>query len=241
MSDRDKEKTALVTPDGFEMNVMPFRLSNTLTWFERMMDTAFRGLRWKLFVCYLDEVVVFSTSFSEHLDRLRTTFWWLFPAGLQRNHKEYHFEHKKIQVLRQVASPDGVSPDPDEVKAASEFPVPQTTPHLRSFVCPNSYFHRFIRGFATISALLTSLLRKDTPFKLTQDCANDFAKLKQVLTSSPTLRHYDPDTTAELYLQTPAETALEQFSISEVKMNRCNTLLPIQTELSQKKKKLLDD
>lgn len=135
-----------------------------------------------------------------------------------------------------MASPDGVSPDSDEVKAASEFPVPQTTPHLRSFVCPNSYFHRFIRGFATISALLTSLLIKDTPFKLTQDCANDFAKLKQVLTSSPTLRHYDPDTTAELYLQTPAETALEQFSISEVKMNRCNTLLPIQTELSQKKK-----
>lgn len=200
MSESDKEKTAFVTPDGlFEFNVMPFGLSNAPATFERMMDTVLRRLRWKICLCYLDDVVVFSTSFSEHLNRLRTIFSCLLSAGLQLNRKKCHFAHETLRVLGHVVSADGVSPDPDKVKAVSEFPVPQTTRDLRSFVGLSSYFRRFIRGFATIAAPLTNLLGKDTPFKWTQGCANAFSELKRVLTSSPILRHYDPDTAVELH------------------------------------------
>lgn len=76
MSDRGQEEDGICNPpDGlFEFNVMSFGLSNSPATFERMIDTVLRGLRWKICLCYLDDVVVFSISFSEHLNRLETIF-----------------------------------------------------------------------------------------------------------------------------------------------------------------------
>lgn len=71
MAEADKEKTAFTTPDGlYEFNVMPFGLCNAPATFERMMDTVLRGFKWKTCLCYLDDVVIFSSRFSQHLERL---------------------------------------------------------------------------------------------------------------------------------------------------------------------------
>lgn len=65
MADADRPKTAFVTPDGlYEFNVMPFGLCNAPATFERMMDTILRGLKWKICLCYLDDIVVFSPDFD---------------------------------------------------------------------------------------------------------------------------------------------------------------------------------
>lgn len=71
MNEADKEKTAFATPDGlYEFNVMPFGLCNAPATFERMIDNVLRGLKWKTCLCYLDDIVIFSSTFKEHLQRL---------------------------------------------------------------------------------------------------------------------------------------------------------------------------
>lgn len=84
MSESDKQKTAFVTPDGlFEFNVMPFGLCNAPATFERTIDSILRGLKWRTCLCYLDDVIIFSSTFEEHLVRLSEVLSYITNADLQ--------------------------------------------------------------------------------------------------------------------------------------------------------------
>ena len=69
----DKEKTAFSTPKGhFEFNVMPFGLTNAHATFQRLMKCILAGISGELCLAYLDDIIVFSATFEEHLCRLDT-------------------------------------------------------------------------------------------------------------------------------------------------------------------------
>lgn len=192
MDEADKEKTAFATPDGlFEFNVMPFGLCNAPATFERMIDNVLRGLKWKTCLCYLDDIVIFSSTFDEHLHRLDVVLTSLANAGLQINTKKCHFASKSIKVLGHVVSSDGIRPDPDKIKAVVNFPRPVRQKDLRSFLGLASYFRRFIRNFAQIASPLNKLLASATPFTWSGDCEEAFQTLKDALTSGPVLCHFD--------------------------------------------------
>lgn len=203
MHEADKEKTAFATPDGlYEFNVMPFGLCNAPATFERMIDNVLRGLKWKTCLCYLDDIVIFSRTFEEHLLRLDEILTCLSKAGLQLNTKKCKFASKSIKVLGHVVSQDGIRPDPDKINAVLNFPRPQRQKELRSFLGLASYFRRFIRNFATIASPLHKLLTTDAPFVWSSDCETAFEELKQALTSGPVLCHFDG--TAPTILHTDA-------------------------------------
>lgn len=108
MADADRSKTAFVTPDGlYEFNVMPFGLCNAPATFERMMDNVLRGLKWKTCLCYLDDIVVFSSDFDTHLERLKQVLTCLTSAGLQLNLKKCRFAARKLTILGHVVSKEG--------------------------------------------------------------------------------------------------------------------------------------
>ncbi|UYV63130.1 hypothetical protein LAZ67_2003234, partial [Cordylochernes scorpioides] len=72
VEESDREKTAFITPDGlYEFKVMPFGLCNAPATFERMIDNLLKGLKWTICLCYLDDIIVFSDGFEEHLRRLQ--------------------------------------------------------------------------------------------------------------------------------------------------------------------------
>ena len=72
MHPKSKQKTAFATPDGlFEFNVLPFGLSNAPATFQRVMDSVLAGLKWDFCMIYLDDVIIFSQSFEQHLRQLR--------------------------------------------------------------------------------------------------------------------------------------------------------------------------
>lgn len=101
MHEADKEKTAFATPDGlYEFNVMPFGLCNAPATFERMIDTVLRGLKWKTCLCYLDDIVIFSSTFAQHLQRLDEVLTCIANAGLQLNTKKVSFCKQDDQGLR---------------------------------------------------------------------------------------------------------------------------------------------
>ncbi|GFX64772.1 retrovirus-related Pol polyprotein from transposon 297 [Trichonephila clavipes] len=72
IDEADREKTAFITPEGlYEFKVMPFGLCNAPATFERMMDNLLRHFKWTMCLCYLDDIIVFSETFEDHLIRLR--------------------------------------------------------------------------------------------------------------------------------------------------------------------------
>ena len=71
LEEEDKEKTAFTTPHGlFEFNVMPFGLTNAPATFQRLMECVLAGLTTEHSLIYLDDIIVFSATFQEHLSRL---------------------------------------------------------------------------------------------------------------------------------------------------------------------------
>lgn len=196
----DKEKTAFVTPDGlFEFNVMPFGLCNAPATFERFMDTILRGLKWEICMCYLDDIIIYGTTFSEHNQRLGIVLDRIQKAGLVLNSKKCHFAERQAIVLGFLVDKDGIRPDPQKISAVRGFVTPRSLKDLRSFLGLCSYFRRFIKDFAQLSHPLNCLLQKDTPFVWTPECEAAFQQLKFLLTSSPVLRHFNPAAPTELH------------------------------------------
>ncbi|GFY07791.1 retrovirus-related Pol polyprotein from transposon 17.6 [Trichonephila clavipes] len=89
IDEADREKTAFITPEGlYEFKVMPFGLCNAPATFERMMDNLLRNFKWTMCLCYLDDIIVFSETFEDHLIRLRLVLKCLQEAGLKLNSKK---------------------------------------------------------------------------------------------------------------------------------------------------------
>ena len=76
IKESDKEKTTFRTSSGqlYEFNQLPFGLYNAPATFSRLMDCTLAGLAWNVCLYYLDDIIVFSSTWGEHLERLRAVF-----------------------------------------------------------------------------------------------------------------------------------------------------------------------
>lgn len=117
MDPASREKTAFTTHAGlYEFTTMPFRLCNTPGTFQRLMECVLRGLTWQIALIYLDDVLVYSRKFKEHLQHLHLVFDRFREAGLKLKPSKCHFGQTKVNYLGHVITPEGLQPDPAKVK-----------------------------------------------------------------------------------------------------------------------------
>lgn len=107
-----------------------------------------------------------------------------------------------------------MSTNPEKIKAIQDFPCPQSLRESRSFIGLVSYYRRFVKGFSSIAAPITSLTKKNQPFVWGPDQDKAFDTLKTHLVSAPTLAHYNP--TYPTILQTDALFFSWGFVISQL-------------------------
>ena len=87
----------------------------------------------------------------------------------------------------------GLRVDPHKVAAVKDWAVPQDVHQLRSFLGLTNYFRKFLAGYSTIVAPLTSLTKKTEQWKWTE-CQRAFEAVKKLLITAPVLALPDPDT-----------------------------------------------
>ena len=190
VAEESKEKTAFSTPEGhFQFKRMPFGLTNAPATFQRAMNSILNGLNWQDCLVYLDDVIVFASSLPEHNRRLESVLQRLEGAGVKLNASKCHFLQERATILGHVVSRDGVSTDPEKIKAIMEFAVPRDVSTLRAFLGCAGYYRHFVPNFADIAAPLYNLERKETSFQWTKECQDSFDALKYHLTSSPCLAY----------------------------------------------------
>ncbi|UYV66544.1 hypothetical protein LAZ67_4002015 [Cordylochernes scorpioides] len=200
VEESDREKTAFITPDGlYEFKVMPFGLCNAPATFERMIDNLLKGLKWTICLCYLDDIIVFSDGFEEHLRRLQLVLNCLKKAGLCLNSKKCKFGAKTITVLGHEVSENGIRPDQEKIRAVRDFATPRSLKEVRSFLGLSSYYRRFIPNYAHVAQPLNDLLKKDSAFNWNQEEQNAFEALKSALISEPALGHFDYSSPTEIH------------------------------------------
>ena len=115
------DKTSFVTRKGsFRIRVLAFGLSNAPAVFQRLMDLVLAGLTWEICLVFLDNIIVMSETFEQHLERLEMVLTRLRSANLKVKPSKCHFFQEKVKFLGSVVSSAGVEPDPDKLKAVSE-------------------------------------------------------------------------------------------------------------------------
>ncbi len=202
--EKDRHKTAFITPFGlYEYQRMPFGLCNAPATFQRLMQAIMSDLVFQMVLVYLDDVLVYSSTFEGHLVRLETVLQRLREAGLKVKVEKCHFLQSEVKFLGHVVSAQGVSTDPDKVSAVNQWPVPNTLKELRSFLGFCSYYRRFIEGFSKVAGPLHdvvntcvhqgSVAQANKLFKdsWTTECQQAFQHLKEKLTGAPTLGYAD--------------------------------------------------
>ena len=187
ITEQDKAKTAFRTSSGqlFEFNQVPFDLCNAPPTFSRLMDRVLAGLHWETCLFYLDDIIVFSSTWEEHLARLRKVFERLRHAKLNLGAAKCTFATKEVSYLGHRVTEEGLLPDPSLLAAIRDIPPPTTATEVRSFLGLAGYYRRYVKGFAAITAPLHALTRKDAVFHWSEDCQNAFDQLKTLLTTSP--------------------------------------------------------
>ncbi len=149
-------------------------------------------------VVYCDDIAIFSQSedMFVHLQHLEAVLTSLREHQLFAKGSKCEFMHREAEFLVFMVSGEGVRPMPSKIEAVLQIPVPETISHLRSFLGMCNFFRAHLPSFAEVSAPLTDLLKGSKhgqqSLAWTLECEHVFAHLKEMLTTAPLLRHFDP-------------------------------------------------
>ena len=108
------------------------------------MDIAFVGLKDKFILIYLDDLIVYSNSYEEHLQHVRRVFLKCRQFGISLNPKKSQFALREGKLLGHIVSAEGVKIDPVWVEAIQKLSIPRSKKDIQSFLGKINFFRRFI-------------------------------------------------------------------------------------------------
>ncbi|XP_075768997.1 uncharacterized protein LOC142821566 [Pelodiscus sinensis] len=199
-----KEKTTFPTPWGlFQFVTMPFGLHGAAATFQRLMDRLLQPHH-AYAAAYIDDVVIYSPTWTAHLQHLEAILKSLKEAGLTANPRKCQLGRREVTYLGYTVGQGTVRPLVDKVKAVQECKTPTTKKQVRQFLELAGYYRWFIPGFVDIAAPLSDLTKITQPNKVqwSANCEEAFRTLKDQLTKAPVLFH--PDFSKPFLLQTDA-------------------------------------
>lgn len=193
LEEEAKNKTAFRTNKGlYRFVVMPFGLTNAPATMARLMSQVLgHDLEPHVHV-YLDDIIIVSNSFEEHLRLIRIVAQRLQAAGLTINIQKSKFCQTKIRYLGYVLSDEGLSMDVTKIKPILEYPVPKTVKDVRRLLGLAGFYQKFIKNYSDITVPITNLLKKDRgKFSWTTEADVALEQLKSALISEPVLANPD--------------------------------------------------
>ena len=164
VSPEDRSKTAFSTTRGlYEFKSMPFGLANAPSTSQRLMESTLAGLQWEDCLIYLDDIIVFSATSSQHLQRLSKVFCRLQNSGLKLKPTKCHFCCSSVSYLGHVVFADSVGSDTTKIEVVQNFPIPRNSLELKHFLSLAGYYRRSIQGFSQIASPSLHCFKRGTP------------------------------------------------------------------------------
>ena len=185
VKEEDIPKTAFISKHGlYEFTSTLFGMINSGATFQRVMELALKGLQWHICIIYIDDCIIFSTTFDEHIERLKLVFQRLREANLKLKPKKCEILKGEVTFLGfRVTSQGGVKPDPNNVSKVLQWPVPGNDTEVKQFLGLCSYYRKHVKNFSIIAKPLFDLTKKDSKLVWTEECQLSFNTLKGALTS----------------------------------------------------------
>lgn len=150
-------KTAFNTHLGhFEYLVVPFGLTNAPAVFQALVNDVLRDFNHFVFV-YLDDILVFSKTHSDHVNHIRLVLQRLLENCLFVKGEKCDFHMQTVSFLGFIVEQGQLRADPAKIRAVVEWPEPQTRKDLQRFLRFANFYKWFIRDFSKVVGPLTQL------------------------------------------------------------------------------------
>jgi hypothetical protein len=143
-------------------------------------------------LAYLDDVLIFSDTFEDHVRQVREVLVRLRDAGLQIDINKCEFHVQETLYLGMIISTEGIRMDPAKVQAVLEWETPRSVKDVQSFLGFANFYRHFILKFSLIATPLTDLTKKDGTFEWSPRTQGAFEALKRAFTSNPVLAYFEP-------------------------------------------------
>lgn len=206
MEPESRQYTAFTVPGRplYHFTSMPFGLCNAAQSMSRLMDSIIpHELREHVFV-YLDDLLIVSQTFEEHMGFLQEVAERLSNAGLTINVEKSHFVMSELKYLGYLVGEEGLRTDPEKVEAIKNFPAPKTVKQVRRLIGMVNWYRRFIPNCSEVLQPISNLTKKGVKFNWTDDAQRSFDKVKQLLSSAPVL--VNPDYDKPFFIRCDAST-----------------------------------
>lgn len=194
VDEADRQKTAFRTHRGLhQYKRMPFGLKSGPAVFQRLMDKVLGRYKWQIALVYIDDIIIYSKDFNEHLQDIDTVLGLVAKSGITLSPKKCHIAYQSLNALGHNISNLGIGTSDNNVEAVRKFPQPKNVKELQRFLGLCVYYRKFVKDFAKIAQPLYSLLKKDQRYVWGEGQQSAFEELKMRLTTAPVLAYPDYD------------------------------------------------
>lgn len=203
----DRSKTGFVTQDGhFQWTCLPFGLKTSPAIFQRILSNILRKHNLTGYsVNYIDDILIYSTSFQEHITHIRNVLDAIIKEGFRLKFKKCTFASDSVRYLGHVIQNNSVRPLKDNLISIKNFPTPKNQKNIRQFLGKINFYHEYIPRSAIILDPLHKLLRKNEKFVWSEECEESFNQIKKYLCSQPVLEIFDKDLPIKIFTDASIE------------------------------------
>ncbi len=195
---------------------MLFRLTNAPATFQIYINKALDGLLDTIYVTYINDIYIYSNSIKEYAKYMRQVLERLRKTNLYVKLFKYEFNKQEIAFLKYIVDVYKVRMDDAKIKTIIKWPIFRNFRDIQIFLGFANFYRRFILRFSRVVKPLTDLLigmvrgRKTGPFSWLDEAEEVFRLLKELFTSAPILRMFNPE------LRIRIETDTSEFALRVV-------------------------
>ena len=161
--EEDSGKLTIVTPFGKWRYVkMPFGVASAPATFQKLMDIVLKDCT-EYSCVYIDDILIWSTSWKQHLEDLNAVFAELKKAGLTCKPTKCQFGMTTLQFLGHEIGNGKISVPTARVMDLKKFPKPKTKKQVRRFLGTVNYYRKFVKNFSVLQQVLTPATTKNAP------------------------------------------------------------------------------
>ncbi|GFW24735.1 retrovirus-related Pol polyprotein from transposon 297 [Trichonephila clavipes] len=186
---RDVVKTAFVTKtDIFAFTRMSFGLSDAAPNFQKAIDIILKPVLGRFVSVYMDNVIISSPLFAQHVEHLWKVFRLLQEAGLTLNKDKCKFGCDKLKYLGLVISKEGITTDESKVKAIIEMKPPKNSKEVLKFLGMTQWYGKFIKNYADLCEAIYQLKKKFRKFSWSEETQGAFDAIKKAISEASVLK-----------------------------------------------------
>ena len=211
MKEGDKWKTTFWTWYGhYEYCMMPFGLANAPVTFQGFINYALWDLLDICCIAYLDDILIYSDNDTEHVEHVWAVLKCLQEHGLYIKLEKCKFHMWRVGFVGYMVTLNGMSIEEDCVSTICDWPEPQTHHKVQIFLGFANFYQQFVHWYSDLMWPLSNLLvggkqgKFTGPFSFSDEVRSTFVELKEKFSSTPMLRHFDPEKAIRLETDTSA-------------------------------------